>query len=413
MLMLVRAAARSAALLAVLASPAALAQPYEHPPSFDINKVRGFFPSGDNYTIKNPVRGDGLFRVYSVETPYGTFVIHGDQMLRMRLNELTALNELDKLNNSESFGKALVEAGISPLKYTGKFIANPAKTMNDTFSGIGTMFGRIGSDIANMGKTPGDPIKGMLGITDQRRKLATKVGVDPYTDFEPLDARLARLSEASAAGGLTVSIAMLAVPIGLAGVIMSNLSTASTLEGVRIDELARDRTVAQIFDLNRQALRGMNIEENLIDALLANRNYTPIDMAVVVASVDAMKGVEGKADFLARVAQIDNRTTAYFARRNTEMLRNHQARGAGFTRFEMLGGYPFMITRTGHIVGVMPIDALSWTPDTARALRECAAAARRLGLSRQVELRLTGTATPLAKKELQALGWTVAENVKF
>jgi hypothetical protein len=157
----------------------------------------------------------------------------------------------------------------------------------------------------------------------------------------------------------------------------------------------------------------MNIEESLIDALLANRNYTPIDMAVVVASVDAMKGVEGKADFLARVAQIDNRTTAYFARRNTEMLRNHQARGAGFTRFEMLGGYPFMITRTGHIVGVMPIDALSWTPDTARALRECAAAARRLGLSRQVELRLTGTATPLAKKELQALGWTVAENVKF
>jgi hypothetical protein len=410
---LARAAARSAAVLAVLTSPMALAQPYEGPPSFDIHKVRGFFPSGDNYTIKNPVRSDGWLRVYTVETPYGTFVIHGDQMLRMRLNELAALHELDKITNSESFGKALLEAGISPLKYTGKFITNPAKTVNDTFSGLGTMFGRIGSDIANMGKTPGDPIKGILGITDQRRKLATKVGVDPYTDFEPLDTRLARLSEASAAGGLTVSVAMLAVPIGLAGIIVSNLSTASTLEGVRIDELARDRTVAQIFDLNRQALRGMNIEENLIDALLANRNYTPIDMAVVVASVDAMKDVEGRADVLTRIAQIDNRTTAYFARRNAEMLRNHQSRGAGFTRFVVLGGYPFMITRGGRLVSAMPIDALSWTQGTAIAMRDSAAGARRLGLAAQVELRITGTATPLAKQELQKLGWRVVENVRF
>ena len=79
-------------------------------------------------------------------------------------------------------------------------------------NGIGTMFGRISSDLANMGKTPGDPISGLLGVTDQKRKLATKVGVDPYTDLAPLDARLSRLAEAAVAGGLTVSAAMMAVP---------------------------------------------------------------------------------------------------------------------------------------------------------------------------------------------------------
>jgi hypothetical protein len=133
----------------------------------------------------------------------------------------------------------------------------------------------------------------------------------------------------------------------------------------------------------------------------------------VVASVDAMKDVEGKADFLARIAQIDSRTTAYFARRNAEMLRNHQSRGAGFTRFVLLAGYPFMITRGGRIVGAMPIGALSWTQSTATALRDSAASARRLGLAREVELRITGTATPLAKQELQKLGWRVVENVRF
>ena len=51
-------------------------------------KIPGFWPSGDNYTIKNPVRSDGLLRIYSLATPYGEFIVHGDQMLRMRLNEL-------------------------------------------------------------------------------------------------------------------------------------------------------------------------------------------------------------------------------------------------------------------------------------------------------------------------------------
>jgi hypothetical protein len=391
---------------------AVAAQTYERPPAFDIGKIRGFWPSGDNYSIKSPVDSDGLLRDYSLVTPYGEFAVRGDQMLRMRVNELAALFQLEKVSNSESYTKALLDAGLSPLKYTGRFITDPAKTVSDTFSGIGTIFGRITSDIANMGKTPGNPISGLLGVTDQRRKLASKMGVDPYTDFEPLDTRLSRLSEAAAAGGLTVSAALLAVPVGTASIVVSNLSTASTIEGVRIDELARDRTAAQIFDLNRQLFRGMNVDDALIETLLGNRNYTPIDMAVIAASLDALPGVKDKAVFFARAAEIDNRPIAYFMRRNAEMLRNHHARGAGFVRFVSLGGYPFLLTRDRRIVGVMPVDALSWTPATAAVLRGSAADARRLRPGR-VELRITGTATPLAKKELQALGWRLAENSRF
>src|SRR3954468_23005144 len=98
-------AVRYAALFVLASSLAAEAQPFESPPSFDIGKVRGFWPSGDNYTIKNPVRSDGLFRVYTLETPGGRFTLRGDQILRMRINELAALHELDKITNSESYGK--------------------------------------------------------------------------------------------------------------------------------------------------------------------------------------------------------------------------------------------------------------------------------------------------------------------
>ena len=414
MLLSARAAVRSAVFAAILGTtPAALAQPFELPPSFAIEKVPGFWPSGDNYTIRNPVRSDGMLRIYTLTTPYGEFVIHGDQMLRMRVNELAALHALEMIANSDSYGKALVEAGLSPLRYTGRLIADPGKTVGDTFSGIGAMFGRITSDIANTGKTPGDPISGLLGVTDQKRKLATKVGVDPYTDFPPLDARLSRLAEAAAAGGLTVSAAMLAVPATTIGIVVSNIGTASTIEGVRIDELARDQTVSQIFDINRQQLRAMDIDSDLIEALLANRNYTPIDMAALVAALAGLDGVADREIFLQRAALIDSRSLGYFMRRHAEMLKNHQRRGAGFVRFVLLGGYPFNVTRGGRIVGAMPIDALAWTETIAGVLRGSAADARRVGVGGPVELRITGTATALARKELQALGWRVVERARF
>jgi hypothetical protein len=206
---------------------------------------------------------------------------------------------------------------------------------------------------------------------------------------------------------------MLAVPVGTVGLVVSNLSTASTLEGVRIDDLARDRTAPQIFDLNRQALRNMDIEYEVIEKLLVNRNYTPIDMAVIVASLEAMPGVQDKDAYLIRLAQVDNRVLAYFMRRTTEMIRNHQVRGAGFTRFEMLSGYPFLATRSGRIVGAMPFDAVSWTQTTAKTMRNSAAVAGRTGPARPIELRITGTATAMAKQELQKLGIQVVENAKF
>jgi hypothetical protein len=412
--MVSKLAAGAAALLAVAALPQGLsAHAFERAPSFRIENIAGFWPSGDNYTINNPVLSDGLLRIYALNTPHGEFIVHGDHMLRMRVNELRGLHELEKIANSESYGKALLEAGLSPLKYTGRLITDPKKTVGDTFSGISTMFGRFSADLNNIGKTPGDAFSGLLGVTDQRRKLATKVGVDPYTDFPPLDAKLNQLAQAAAAGGLTVQAAMFAVPVTTIGIVYSNLGTASSVEGVRIDEIARDQTASQIFDLNREKLHKMGGDIDLVEALLVNRNYTPIDMTVLTAALDGMPEVEDRVVFLQRAVTIDSRSLAYFMRRHAEMLKNQQSRGAGFSRFVLLGGYPFNLARNGRIVGAMPIDILAWTEKTAAVWHDCAADARRIAPGARVELRITGKATPLARRELQTLGFRVVENTKF
>src|SRR5690606_21406861 len=147
-----RPACGAAALLAALLAPSIVsAQTFEQPPSFTAAKLPGLKVREANYTVRDPVRSDGLMRVYALDTPYGPVGVQGDRMLRIRLNELAALRQLETISGSDRFADALVNAGLSPIKYTGRLITNPVGTVGDTLGGIGNFFGRIGSGIANVG----------------------------------------------------------------------------------------------------------------------------------------------------------------------------------------------------------------------------------------------------------------------
>lgn len=403
-------ALRAAAALLVLVVPAgANAQKFEAPPSYNAAQIRGIDRVGENYTIKTPVRSDGLMRNYVLATPYGELNVAGDAMLRMRLTELHALALLEKVSSSDTFTKSLVKAGLNPLKYTGKLITNPLGTIHDTFAGVGAMFGAIGSSLNNTGKTQDDPVASTIGVTAERRELAATYGVDPYTDFPPLDAKLKQLSEAAALGGLTVSGALLVVP-GAAGIVVSNLSTANKLNDVGLDELARKYSASQILDLNRERLTAMGVQPDLNEALLANRNYTPIDMAAMVAAIDSMKGVAGRPEFFAQAAAAQTRSSAFFMRRLAELMSKDNRR-QHYVRIVGLGGLPFALTRDGRVVTAATVDALSWTPENGKRFATFTAARKALSAKAKGELKITGTATVLAKDTLKKEGWSVVEHL--
>ncbi len=398
-----------ALLAALILLPAAALAQTEAPPSFNAAQIRGIQRVGSNYTIETPVRSDGLLRDYVLKTPYGEFPVRGDAMLLMRLNELHALSLLEKVSGSQSFAQALAQAGLNPLKYTGQLIINPIGTVKHTFAGIGAMFQRLDAGLRNAGQTPDNALANVLGVTQERRQLAAAYGVDPYTDFPPLDAKLKQLSEAAALGGLAVTGALLAVP-GAAGIVVSNLSTANKLNDIGIDDLARRYTAAQILDLNRDRLAKMGVPAELSARLLANQNYTPIDMAAMVAALESMRGVEDRALYIGRAAEVNERFIAYFMRKRAELMADDYRRHGGYVRFVALAGYPFVLTRDRHIVMLAPIDALSWTAETATGFGEMTTARKGVAPKDRGELRITGQATRLAKRKLKAAGWTVREH---
>ena len=403
-------AAVSAALVA--ASVTALAQSFEPPPSFNAAQIPGIARAGDNYSIDNRVTSDGILRVYRLQTRYGDFTVFGDGMIGLRIAELRALAALEKVSQSNTFAEALAKAGIAPIEFVGGLVTRPVDTVKNTLSGVGATFGRIGSGISNAGKSPDNALESVLGVTGERRDIAAAYGVDPYTDFPPLDEKLDQLSRAAALGGLTVRGALLAVP-GAAGIVVSNLSTVSRVSNLGVEELARKFTGAQILDLNRDLLGKMGVPRELSERLLANRNYTPVDMLALVAALDSMKGVGDRAVFATRAAAADTRDIGYYFRRQAELLALAHRRHADMVRFVALAGDPFVELRDGRIVTIAPMDALSWTRTTAEGVAAVTQARNRFAPKAAGEIRITGTATRLARKQLKTLGWTVVEGEKL
>ena len=390
----------------VAAIPAQAQQKVERPTSYDPTRIPGIRATGENYRIANPVNSDGFMRIYVVKTKLGDSAVIGDALMRQRIVEMAALAELEKISNSEAFNKSLLDAGLSPIKYAGALVTRPGETISNTLSGIGSLFSQVGSSMNNMGKSRDDTMQSLLGVTKKRRELAIHLGVDPYTDYEPLAVRMTQLSEAAATGGLVVSGALMAIP-GVGGIIVTNTATSSS-----ISTLARDLTAAQLLDLNRKKIADMGIDQATAETLLLNRSFSPLDVTVIVASLESMSAVKNRGAFIARAASVNRHDAAFFMRKQAELLSDYYAKTGGFTAFVTLGGYPFNVTRQGGIMGILPLDSLSWTDNTARSMKDIVAAARRGGYAGKAEMRITGQSTALAKQQLKELGWTVTDNYK-
>ena len=329
----------------------------ERPPSRNAGKILGNAARGPNYTIKSPVTSDGYLRNYEIVTPYGEFRASGDEMLLMRIKELKALSALEQTSSSQEFADAVAKAGLSPVKYTSNLLTNPVGTVGGTISGVGKLFGGIVSGVKNAGKTQDRALSNVTGASKQKRLIAYKYGVDPYTDFQPLADKLKQLSEAAAAGGLVVSAAFIAIP-GAAGSAISHVSTAQTL-----NETVRDYSAAQLLDMNRKKLTSLGIERDLIDELLHNKHYTPLDATALVEALTQLKGIQNLDLMVDRAGSVDSRDVALFMRRRIELTATYQKETRGLLQFVRFGDAPFplIITTDRGVAGIFPIDLLSWT----------------------------------------------------
>ncbi|MGA8947680.1 MAG: hypothetical protein WB497_17390, partial [Pseudolabrys sp.] len=280
-----------AALIGIL-TLSTVASALELPKPEPVEKYLGKAAIGPNYTVKPLVRSDGVM---------------------LRIHELNAIAALEKMSQSEAFGKAFGRAALGPIKFGADLISNPAETVERSLSGIGNMFDRVGAGLSNNRADRDGFVDSLLGVSDTQRELAVDLDVDPYTDFPPLAQRLKEMAGVMAGGGLPIKAGLSFVPGGI-GIAVSSVATFSDAK-----DTLRSKTAAQVIAETRATLLSLGISDESVSRLVENRNYTPADLLIMARALKRLNA-ENTTAFIEHAAGAGSRNVAFYHRRRAQIL---------------------------------------------------------------------------------------------
>lgn len=394
-------AAATAFSVALATASTSFAGDFEQPPSFSAAEV---LPPNllhsRYYRLDERVGLENSQYVFRVHTIWGSLVIRGSDLLRVRTREMAATARFERVSGPETATMSAVSTALKPVETAKDLITTPVQTVGDTVRGVGHIFGS-----ANAAMNAADPhkegiIASVTGSSAARRKLAFDLGVDPNTSFPPLSKQLTRLATASAFGetGANVGLSFIAGPAGIA------IGATGTSNGLR--EALRDKTAAELERDGRQVLARIGVAKATIETFYANAILTPTDKAIIVKALESLHRAGGCSIFVASAARARTINMGYFYRRQAELIASYAKRIAPVQRFVRLGGTPMLQTSKGTI-SLLPVDYLIWTPQLADL---ATGANRDRGGQGVGEIWIAGKASPMASAKLAELGWTVVPN---
>ena len=399
-------AACTALLLLTFSAAGVRAQATETPPSFE---ARAVLPkavlSGPSYSLDGLVRNDGYLNAYTIHSRFGDFSAVSTALLYTRLGEIAALEKMEQVAGTSSFGNALVDKGKQTVQGAVDLVTDPLNTVGGALSGVGKMFARVHENLVEStpSKYEDSRIQNAIGFSQTKRDYAKQFGVDPYSTNPVLQARLNSLAEAGYAGSITGSALQALIPGG-GGIAVSGVSGTALLGGIDVSVPPADLRKA-----NRDALLNAGVPEALARLFINNEQFTPTQQTILVKALMSMGAVAGLADFVEFAAGTDNQDLALFRQRMAQMYAGYDAKAGNLARFVRLGRFVGAQRDNGNLVLAFPLDYLVCTGTNAAIIESLADNARSLS-NGSVEIWLTGKASPMTRKLLKRLGWQLRED---
>ena len=409
--------------IAIAAASLAIGAAYEGPRTFTASELlKPAQVKGPHHTVAATVKTEGYLHVFDITSDYGPLEAEGQAMLLMRLHEVRALVELDQVSKSEVFLKA---AGTSVLN-VGKGVASAVKDPGATAKGVGSGVKRFGTNLGRKAKRTGDkavdsvasdddkkaegPEKSttdkaaaagtgmaysVLGVNAAARKWAQKVGVDPYTTNPILKKALTDIGQIDKAGGIAAKV-VVPIPMVVSG-------TAS------VGNLVWAKDPEELLKINEQKFKELGVGADTIKQLYLSKGFSLSLHTRFATNLHEVR-VPGSGDYVATAAESDTEREALFFVESAEMLaRFHKTAPV----VAVLPDSRVLVAKTkdARAVVMLPVDWVRWSEAYEKSLSEVEKRAKAELDATKLELRMTGTMSAGAKKEMAARGWTVAENV--
>lgn len=407
-----------------LSAAAAAQQGYEEPRRF---KADEFAPPallrGPLHSVDETIGVDAGLARFVVRSRFGTWDALGLEMLDIRVSELPALEQLEKVNRSDEFAKAAGQALTAPVEMVGTFLQNPADTTGSILTGLGTMVGRVGRTVGSILTNVGDSVteaapqqkpilqpqsaplgtgiprsinSDPLGYNDARRGWAQRLKVDAYSFNAGLSERLDKLASVTFAGSFAVGLVVstVAAPLYYA----EQTKSAALAESYQLPP-------ADIEARNEERLKKMGVEGPVVRTLFRNAFFTPTLQTALVLGLENLGDVAGRADVVAFAARAASENDARYVNNAVLLLAQHGRRVEALARVRVADNFLVAEAKGGRLLLSSPLDYMSWakaTEDLAR--RDDLKAAERWLLS-------AGRVSPRAVSELAALGWRVSDRL--
>ena len=387
-------------MLAVTLCAAAPVSALEQAPRSDAVRLLGADAQGDNWTVGQAVLSDGFVWIFSVNTSYGAFQVNGLRRMKDRAQELRALALLQKMSRSEAFGKALVKAGLAPIRFGRDLVLDPFETVGNLLSGVGKMFDTVAASARNPGGGRDGLLASITGVTKVERELAQELKVDPYSDYSPLRAGLKDVAQVTALGSLPVT-AGISFITGGAGLAASSASTASNVSG-----LVYSRTAREVTEIVIKKLAALGVDAAAVKTFAANRFYSPADQIAMAEALEKLGATNVNA-FVANAATAGSFDVAKFNRYRAELLARDSARLGTLKAFVPVAGFVVNVDAAGRLVAAFPFDALFWTDAVSRNLTRLSAEAATRHPKRPRVFASVGTLSPMAQAELKKRSWQI------
>jgi hypothetical protein len=391
--------------------PAAAPPRYEAPPTL---KASSLLPahmlSGPLFRVDDKVPTDGLMGHFTLRSELGTFVVPGRELLRIRIAELPAIQQLEATSKSKVFLDALGKAAAKPVESAANIITHPVETVQNIPSGISRLFDRVELGAKKITQAASDPTKSdaqrteetlsrvgsatitVLGFEQGRRQLAKSLGVDPYTTNPVLSQKLTDVAWVAFSGRLAVNT--LVAVFAPASIAISGTSITN--------DLVYDTPSADLIVMNKQKMLTMGASETQAQTLLNNRWYSLSVLTSLVVDLEQLAGVKGRPDVLTLAATAQNEEEARFFAAGVRLLSRLNATTRPIKKI-MGQGTVIGITPGGEVVVPAPVDCVSWTERIGRfAQRPDLKAAKR-------SIWLMGKISETAEKGFIGLGWHLYE----
>jgi len=372
--------------------------------------------SGPGYAVGSPTQVKNFLGQFSIRSDWGAIDADGGVILALRVAEMPALAELDKISHTKVFADAIAESAGKTINGVVRVASDPVGAITGIPAGVGRLFARTADRVSSAASAMGatvrskggdaksaesvvtDYAKEFAGLNRARRALAKSAGIDPYTGNPLLRKRLEELAWASVAGAVPVTLATSAVS-GVAG---TALKVTRRLAGL-VWDLSPDEIKQKLAP--RLVALGNSPESS--KSFLRNTSFTP---TLQLSFVNALEGIGrvGGAEGLLRIA-IGARSEAHalFLIQQLRMIRRDA--GAKDPVRELIALDQSVVARlaSGRRVLALPVDYFCWTEQVAELAGR---ADRERG---QRDLVVAGIASPVLIQAARELGWRVSDRAGY